>query len=109
MGQIRGHLEAIGGETYNFCGVLQSGGTCGDTVWVEYVHLFICHGEADSVIPHIFFVSSEGETGKEVPGWYLAAGRVRESSEGSTESVHVDIHQHAPSGGGTVRGPPAYI
>ena len=47
--------------------------------------------------------------GEEATGWDLATGRGRERSERGGDSGHADIHQQAPSDGGTVGGPLAHI
>ena len=67
------------------------------------------HGEAYSGSPQGFFVSGDGETGKEATGWDLETGRVQERSLVSKESVHMGINRQAPSDGGTVGGPPDHI
>ena len=56
LGKIRGHIEAGGGGSYHFCGVLQSGGTGGAPVQGRDMGIFSGHGEEDSGVPHIFFV-----------------------------------------------------
>ena len=47
--------------------------------------------------------------GKEAIVWDLVAEWGRERSEGGGESGRKVIHLQAPSDGGTVGGPPAYI
>ena len=68
MGHIRGHLEAVGGRPYHFCGVLQIGSTGVAPVRGRGVGLVSSHGEADRGGPHIVFAASDGETGEEATG-----------------------------------------
>ena len=109
IGKIRGHIEAGGGGPYHFCGVLQSGGTDGTPVWGQDMGLVSSHGEADSGVPHVFFAASDGETGEEATGWYLAAGREQDRSEGGGDSGCTDIHRQEPSNIDTIVGPLAHI
>ena len=56
-----------------------------------------------------FFAASDGETGEEATGWYLAAGREQDRSEGGGDSGCTDIHRQEPSNIDTIVGPLAHI
>ena len=54
LGQIRGHIEAVGGGHYHFCGVLQSVSTGGATVWGGDLGIVRGRVEVNSGGPHGF-------------------------------------------------------
>ena len=58
MGQIIGRIEVGGCGPYQFCGVLQSGGTGGAPVCGIKVGLVSGHVEADFRVPHGFSCGS---------------------------------------------------